>query len=402
MAQRQGEPDMRTLRDIDVADARVLVRADFNVPIENGRIRDDTRIQETLPTIRALREQGAKVILCAHLGRPEGKPVKELRLDPVARRLSELLNRNVGKVDDCVGKGAESAIENMMAGDVILLENTRFHAEEETNDEEFARQLAGLADFYVNDAFGAAHRAHASTEGVAHHLPSAAGLLMEREIEALSAVRDDPEHPFVAILGGAKISDKIGVIERLLETVDHLLVGGGMANTFLMAQGLEVGNSLVDDESLLEARRLAEKAGDRLVLPVDAVIASELDSSAHRETVSVGRVSEGKRILDVGPDTLALFRNTLVDARTVLWNGPLGAFEVEPFAEGTYAMARALSSLDATTVVGGGETVTALARTGLKDRMTHVSTGGGAFLEFMEGKELPGVRALEGGAVHTG
>lgn len=402
MAQRQGEPDMRTLRDIDVADARVLVRADFNVPIENGRIRDDTRIQATLPTIRALREQGAKVILCAHLGRPEGKPVKALRLDPVARRLSELLNRNVGKVDDCVGEGAGSAIENMMAGDVILLENTRFHAEEETNDEEFARQLAGLADFYVNDAFGAAHRAHASTEGVAHHLPSAAGLLMEREIEALSAVRDDPEHPFVAILGGAKISDKIGVIERLLETVDHLLVGGGMANTFLMARGLEVGNSLVDEASLHEARRLAEKAGDRLVLPVDAVIASELDSSAHRETVSVQRVPEGKRILDVGPDTLALFRKTLVDARTVLWNGPLGAFEVEPFAEGTYAMARALSSLDATTVVGGGETVTAIARTGLKDRMTHVSTGGGAFLEFMEGKELPGVRALEGGAVHAG
>lgn len=386
---------MNTIKDVDLRGKRVLVRADFNVPLEDGEIADDTRIRETLPTVEYLREQGAAVILCAHLGRPDGAEEDDLRLDPVATRLSELLEANVKKLDDCVGDSVRGAIDEMQAGEVVLLENTRFHPEEEDNDDAFARQLAGLADLYVNDAFGAAHRAHASTEGVAHHLPAVAGLLMAREIETLRRIRDDPEQPFVAILGGAKVSDKIAVIENLLEHLDRLLVGGAMANTFLKAQGNEVGESLVEDDDLDEAKRLMEEAGDTLVLPVDVVIADASDAEAERKTVGAGDVPKGWRILDVGPDTISTFESALQHARTVLWNGPLGAFEMKPFEAGTRAIARVLATLEATTIIGGGETVSAIAQAGVADRMTHVSTGGGAFLEFMEGKELPGVRVLQ-------
>jgi phosphoglycerate kinase len=388
---------VKTIKDIaDLQDKRVLVRADFNVPLDGTTITDDTRIRETLPTIEFLRQRGAVVILCAHLGRPKGEVKEEFRLDQVAERLRELLDADVQKLDDCIGDEVAAALEERQPGDVVLLENTRFHPGEKKNDEDFAGQLASLADVYVNDAFGAAHRAHASTEGVAHHLPAYAGLLMAREIEALQTVRDDPEHPFVVILGGAKISDKIGVIERFLDEADLILIGGGMANTFLKAQGIDVQESLVEEDSVDEARRLAARAGDKLVLPVDAVVADEFDADAEHKTVDVEQVPPGWRILDVGPRTVEVFMEKTADARTVLWNGPLGAFELKPFARATVAMAHALAELDATTIVGGGETVTAITQARLADRFTHVSTGGGAFLEFMEGKDLPGVSVLEG------
>lgn len=388
---------METIKEAgDLQGKHVLVRADFNVPVEDGAVTDDTRIRETLPTIEYLRDRGAKTVLCAHLGRPKGEPSDEFLLDPVAERLSELLDTRVEKLDDCVGDEVKQAVDAMDDGDVVLLENTRFHPEEKENDDAFARQLADLADVYVNDAFGAAHRAHASTEGVAHHLPAYAGLLMQREIDTLTRFRDDPGRPVVVILGGAKISDKIGVVERFLDEADAVLVGGGMANTFLKARGVDVQASLVEDDSVDEAARLLERGGDRIVLPVDVVVAEDADTEVERRTVAADDVPEGWRILDVGPDTLERFRDALADARTVIWNGPLGAFEVQPFAEGTERLARTLADLDAETVVGGGETGTAVARARVADRLTHVSTGGGAFLEFMEGSELPGVRVLNG------
>lgn len=390
----EGRPPMRTLDDLELEGRRVLVRVDLNVPLEKGSVADDTRLREILPTLERLRGEGARIVLCSHLGRPEGKPRDELRLDPVARRLSELVGREIRKLDDCVGAEVSDAIGEMEAGDVILLENTRFHRGEEDNDPDFARRLADLAELYVNDAFGAAHRAHASTEGVAHHLPAAAGLLMVREVETLEAVREDPEPPFVAILGGAKVSDKIGVIQRLLERVDSLLIGGAMASTFLKAAGERVGSSRVEDDHLEEARTLLEATGERLVLPVDVVVAEEMDADARRETVAVGEVPEEWQILDVGPETIQAFQKELQGARSVLWNGPVGAFELDPFAGGTESLAKALAESDATTVVGGGETASAVGWAGVKDRLTHVSTGGGAFLEFMEGKELPGVAVL--------
>ncbi|TVR50795.1 MAG: phosphoglycerate kinase [Gemmatimonadales bacterium] len=387
---------VRTLDDTpDLQGKRVLVRADFNVALNEGRIEDDTRIKKTLPTIETLKSRGAIVILCSHLGRPDGSVKEELRLDPVASRLEELLGSRVHKLDDCVGEEVKAAVEEREAGDVVLLENTRFHTGETRNEEEFSRQLAELAEIYVHDAFGAAHRAHASTEGVGHHLPAFAGQLMSREIEALEEVRDSPRHPFVVLLGGAKVSGKIGVIERFLEVADTILVGGAMANTFLAAGGVEVEESLVDEDSLSEATRLAERAGDKLVLPVDAVVAAEPDPDAERKIASVNAVPRGWHILDVGPETVTSFEKKVAEARTVLWNGPLGAFEWEPFAEGTFSMARALARSDATTIVGGGETVAAITQLGLEERFTHVSTGGGAFLEFMEGKELPGIRILK-------
>ena len=385
----------KTIRDIDVSGKKVLVRVDFNVPLEAGKVTDDTRIRAALPTIQYLLDHGAAVILMSHLGRPKGKVVEELRLDPVATRLSELLGQPVRKLGDCIGPEVEAAAQELQPGEVLLLENLRFHPEERANDPAFAKQLAGLADIYVNDAFGAAHRAHASTSGVANYLPAVAGLLMEKEIRFLGQALEAPERPFVAILGGAKISDKIGVIENLLGRVDALLIGGGMANTFLLAQGYEVGDSLVERESVSTAERLLREGGEKLVLPVDVVIADAFSAEANSKVVEVGQVPTGWRILDIGPQTVELFKAKLSGAKTVVWNGPMGVFELEPFAAGTRAIAQALADLEATTIIGGGDSVAAIEQAGLAERMTHISTGGGASLEFLKGEELPGIAALD-------
>ncbi|MGC9333878.1 MAG: phosphoglycerate kinase [Anaerolineae bacterium] len=385
----------KTIKDVDVRGKRVLVRVDFNVPLQEGKVADDTRIQAAMPTIRYLLDRDATVILCSHLGRPKGQVDDGLKMDPVAERLAELLGRPVTKLDDSVGPQVESAVADAEPGEVILLENTRFRAEEKANDPEYARQLAGLADLYVNDAFGSAHRAHASTEGVAHYLPAVAGFLMEKELAFLGDALASPEHPFVAILGGAKISDKIGVIEKLLDEVDVFLIGGGMANTFLEAEGYDVALSLVEDDSLDFARSLLEQADEKLVLPVDVTVADRFDAEAFSQVVAAGNVPSGWRILDIGPGTLELFQTHLEGARLVVWNGPMGVFEFPKFAQGTEAVARMLARLpDATTIIGGGDSAAAVKRTGLADKMTHVSTGGGASLEFLEGKTLPGVAAL--------
>ncbi len=386
---------MKTIQDVQVSGKRTLVRVDFNVPLEGQEVADDFRIRAALPTIEYLLDHGARVILCSHLGRPKGKVVEELRLNPVATRLANLLGMDVRKADDCVGPEVEEAVGDLGAGEILLLENTRFHPGEKANDPDFAARLADLADLYVNDAFAAAHRAHASTEGVAHHLPSVAGLLLASEIEILGRVLEDATHPFIAILGGAKISDKIGVVDRFLERADLLLVGGGMANTFLKAHRTEVGQSLVEEDSLDHARHILEQAGERLVLPVDAVVADAFAADAARQVVAVDEIPSGWRIMDVGPETLDLFRERLSRVQTVVWNGPLGVFEMAPFAEGTFALASMLARLDAETITGGGETAAAVNELGVADQMTHVSTGGGAFLNFVEGKELPGVAALE-------
>jgi phosphoglycerate kinase len=386
----------KTIRDVDVRGKRVLVRVDFNVPLAEGKVADDTRIRAALPTIQYLLDRDATVLLCSHLGRPKGQVVDDLRMDPVAHRLSVLLGMPVTKLDDCVGPEVQAAVEAAGPRDVILLENTRFHAEEKENAPAFAAQLAALADLYVNDAFGSAHRAHASTEGVAHHLPAVAGFLMERELEFLGGALTSPQRPFVAILGGAKISDKIGVIENLLGQVDVLLIGGGMANTFLKADGYDVAESLVEDGSLDTARTLMERAGGKLVLPVDVTVADRFDAEAFSQVVSVGQVPPKWRILDIGPRTLELFQEQLVGARTVVWNGPMGVFEFPKFAQGTEALARMLAALpDATTIIGGGDSAAAVQQVGLADKMSHISTGGGASLEFLEGKPLPGVTALQ-------
>jgi phosphoglycerate kinase len=385
----------KTVRDVDVQGKRVLVRVDFNVPLDDGKVSDDTRIRAALPTIRYLLDRDAAVILCSHLGRPNGKVVDSLRMDPVAKRLAELLDRPVKKMDDCIGPEVEAAARAAKPGDLILLENTRFHPEEKQNDPAFAAKLASLADLYVNDAFGSAHRAHASTEGVAHYLPAVAGLLMEKELEFLGDALASPKRPYVAILGGAKISDKIGVIENLLGQVDALLIGGGMANTFLKADGYDVAESLVEDGSLDTARDLLERAGNKLVLPVDVTVADRFDADAFSQVVSVGEVPPKWRILDIGPRTLELFQERLAGARTVVWNGPMGVFEFPKFALGTEAVARMLAALpDATTIIGGGDSAAAIEHAGLADQMSHISTGGGASLEFLEGKTLPGVAAL--------
>jgi phosphoglycerate kinase len=385
----------KTIRDVDVSNKRVLVRVDFNVPLKNGKVTNDNRIRAALPTIRYLLDQNARVILCSHLGRPKGEVVEELRLDPVANRLSELLEMKVNKAGDCIGPEAEEAVEQLQAGQVLLLENTRFHPGEKKNDIDFAEKLAKLADLFVNDAFGAVHRAHASTEGVAHRLPAVAGLLMAEELETLSRLLEAPEKPFIAVLGGAKVSDKIGVIQHLLAQVDGLLIGGGMANTFLKAKNLEVGRSLVEEGSLEEAKQILDMAEDRLVLPLDAVVAKELAEDATPKTVSINEVPQDEKILDIGPQTVDLFKKKMGSAKTVVWNGPLGVFETSPFAEGTMAIARLLPELDAATIVGGGDTVPAIQQVGVEEKITHISTGGGAFLDFLQGKELPGVAALE-------
>jgi len=388
----------KTVKDIDVKGKRVLVRVDFNVPMNEAKeITDDTRIRAALPTIQYLSQQGAKVILASHLGRPKGQVNDKYRLDPAAKRLSELLGKNVVKVNDCVGPEPKQAIAGMNDGDVLLLENVRFYAEEEKNVESFARQLADLADIYVNDAFGTAHRAHASTEGVAKFLPAVAGFLMEKEIEFLGKAVQNPERPFVAIIGGAKVSDKIGVIENLLNKVNTLIIGGGMANTFLRANGINTGKSLVEEDKLDLAKNLislAQTNGVNFLLPTDVVVASAFAADAEHKTVDVGEIPGDWMALDIGPKTAQAFADAVRQAKTVVWNGPMGVFELEPFAKGTEAVAKALSETDAISIVGGGDSVAAVEKVGVADKMTHISTGGGASLEFLEGKELPGVVAL--------
>ncbi len=385
----------KSVTDLDVKNKKVLVRVDFNVPLDAaGQITDDRRITAALPTIRYLLDQGAAVILMSHLGRPKGAPDPQFSLKPVAAHLEKLLGRPVAMAPDCVGPAVQQAAAHLQPGDVLLLENLRFHNEETKNDPEFARQLASLADLFVNDAFGAAHRAHASTEGVAHYLPSAAGFLMQKELEFLGKALEAPERPFIAILGGAKISDKIGVIDNLLGKVDRLLIGGGMANTFLKAQGLDVGESLVENDSLDQAANLLERGRGKLMLPVDVVVADRFDKDAQKQVVKANAVPAGWRILDIGPETVALFGQALAPAKTVVWNGPMGVFEFPQFAQGTFAIARALADIQATTIIGGGDSAAAVEQSGLADKMTHISTGGGASLEFLEGRVLPGVAAL--------
>ncbi len=387
----------QTVRDIVVEGEQVLLRADLNVPLENGAVADDTRIRESLPTIQYLVENGASVLVCSHLGRPQGERSPDLSLAPVAERLAELLGQPVAFAEDCIGPPAVEVAKALGRGEVALLENLRFHPGEEANDRIFAATLGTLAHVYVNDAFGAAHRAHASTAGVAAFLPGVAGLLLEKEVRYLGSLVADPPRPFAAIVGGAKVSTKIAAIDHLLPKLDRLLVGGGMANTFLKASGVDVGASLVEDDLLEMARDILARAGDAGVavsLPVDAVVATRLSADAEADTVPVDAFPPDRMILDVGPATLAAFGEALADVAAVVWNGPLGVFEIEQFAGGSFGLARALADLDATTVVGGGETAAVVARSGLADRFTHVSTGGGASLEMLEGRELPGVAAL--------
>ncbi len=394
-----GRWNKKTVEDVDVQHRRVLVRVDFNVPMDDqGRITDDKRIRASLPTLRYLLERGARVVVMSHLGRPKAKPDARFSLKPVAWRLQELLGVPVRMLDDCVGPQVEQAVQELAPGHVAMLENVRFHPGEEANDPEFARSLARLGELFVNDAFGSAHRAHASTEGVAHYLPAVAGFLMHREIAVMGRALAEPERPFVAILGGAKVSDKIGVIRNLLTRVDELLIGGGMAYTFLKARGGSVGRSLVDAERVPLALELMEEAarrGVRMVLPVDVVAAQELRADSPQQVVPAGRIPDGWQGLDIGPQTRRLFVEAVERARTVVWNGPLGVFEMAPFAEGTREVAEALARSGAVSIIGGGDTAAAVEQFGLAEAMTHVSTGGGASLEFLEGRELPGVAVLQ-------
>ncbi|HEX6127934.1 MAG TPA: phosphoglycerate kinase [Candidatus Limnocylindria bacterium] len=390
----------KTVRDIDVHGKRVFLRADLNVPLDDGKITDDTRIRASLPTLIYLLEQGASVILASHLGRPKGKVNDALRLKPVADRLGQLLGRPVRMTGDALGPGVMTAVDKLRPGDMLLLENLRFHAEEEANDPEFAKALADMADVYVNDAFGSAHRAHASTEGITHHLPAVAGLLMEREVSALSRLMEKPAKPFHTVIGGAKVSGKLEVLESLLSRCQAILVGGGMANTFLAAKGHAMGKSLVENEQLDNAVRIMEEARRkrvRFMLPTDALVAAQVHPRSQRQVVPVSEVPKDWSIVDIGPDTVAAYAAHLEKAKTIFWNGPMGVFEMAPFAEGTNAMARYVAGRTAAgvvTVVGGGDSVAAVEQLGLIEQMSHVSTGGGASLEFVEGKTLPGVAAL--------
>jgi phosphoglycerate kinase len=390
----------KTIRDIELQGKRALVRVDFNVPfdVETHAISDDSRIRAVLPTIRYLIEKRAKVILCSHLGRPKGKVVEELRVAPVAKRLSELLGRPVTSTADCIGPEAEKAASDLEEGDVLLLENLRFHPEEEENDPEFARALSRLGDLYVNDAFGAAHRAHASTVGVARYLPAVAGFLMEKEIDFLGKALSDPAHPFAAVLGGAKVADKLGLLDNIVGKVDALLIGGGMCCTFLKAENHDVGQSKVEEDKLEFVRTLmgkAAKSGVKLLLPTDVVVAESFASGVPIRTVPVSGIPENTYVMDIGPQTVGSFTEELSGCKTVVWNGPMGVFEFAEFRNGTEAVAGQLASLNATTILGGGSTAEAAEELGLADRMSHVSTGGGAALEFLEGKTLPGIAALQ-------
>ncbi len=388
----------KSVKDVDVKGKRVLVRVDFNVPMEGGRVTDDTRIRATLPTLQYLLDQGASVVLMSHLGRPDGKVKDELKLAPVARRLSDLLARPVESLADCVGTEVEQKVAALAPGQLALLENLRFHPEEEANDKGFAQQLARLGDVYVNDAFGAAHRAHASTAGVASYLPAVSGLLMQAEIDVIGQALEDPKRPFIAIIGGAKVSDKIGLLRNLIGKVDTLLIGGGMANTFLVAIGCQVGESLVERDKVSEAReliRLADSSAVQLILPRDVVVASAFANDAESKTVSCQQTPDGWRIMDIGPATVKQYSDIIITARTVVWNGPMGVYEMERFAEGTRGVGEAIAACTGVTIVGGGDAVAALERAGLAANVTHVSTGGGATLELLEGRVLPGVAALQ-------
>ena len=390
----------RTIRDLNLKGRRVFIRVDFNVPLKGGVIGDDTRIRESLPTIKYALEAGAGcVILASHLGRPKGKPNPEMSLRPVAARTGELLGRAVAFADDCVGPAAEGAVRNAPTGGVVLLENLRFHAEEEKNDPQFAKGLAALCDVYVNDAFGAAHRAHASVEAIVRLVPeAAAGLLMEKELRYLGAAIGNPERPFVAIIGGAKVSDKIEVIQNLIPRVDRLLIGGAMAYTFFKAMGKPVGKSLVEDDKLDLARDVIARAKDRglqLLLPVDHVVAAKVEAGVPVETLGVDDPAVGERMgLDIGPRTIEAYSAALSDAKTVVWNGPMGVFEIDAFAKGTIGVAQAVARVNGTTIVGGGDSIAAIKKSGVSDRITHISTGGGASLEFLGGQTLPGVAVL--------
>ncbi|MGI6143942.1 MAG: phosphoglycerate kinase [bacterium] len=388
----------KTIRDIEVRGKRVLVRVDFNVPLaDDGTVADSTRIKAALPTIRFLQEQGAKIILISHLGRPKGRVVEDLRLDQVARCLSDLLQQEITKVDECIGPEVEKACAALKPGEILLLENVRFYPGEEKNDPEFAKALSRLADIFVNDAFGTAHRAHGSTAGVAAYLPAVAGFLLEKEIDMLGRALADPQRPFVAVLGGAKVSDKIKVITNLLPKVDALLIGGGMAYTFLKAQGHGIGNSLLEADKLDLARDIMARAAERgvdLFLPEDVVVATDLSSDAAHQTVAVTEIPPGLMGVDIGPKTRARYGQVIAGAGTVIWNGPMGVFELEPFAAGTRSVAEAMAKCQGITIIGGGDSAAAVKKFGLAEAMTHVSTGGGASLEFLEGRELPGVAAL--------
>ena len=384
----------KTVRDVDVSGKRVLVRCDFNVPIKDGAITDDRRIVESLPTIRYLVEKGARTVLCSHLGRPDGAPDPKYTLAPVAARLSELLHQDVPLVPDCVGPGVESRVNSLAPGCALLLENVRFHKEETDNDPEFSKKLARLGELFVNDAFGTAHRAQASTEGVAHVLPGVAGFLIEKELKYLGEALDSPKRPFVAILGGAKVADKIRVIDSLLPKVDRLLIGGGMAFTFLKAQGFEIGKSLLDVSSLDYARGLMQAQANKVLLPTDVVATKALTDGAPSRTTGTNGIAPDEIGADIGPGTQRAFAEVIKGAGTVVWNGPMGVFEIAAFAGGTRAVAQAMADSHAVTIVGGGDSAAAVEQMGLAEKMTHVSTGGGASLEFLEGRTLPGIAAL--------
>ncbi|MEO5886562.1 MAG: phosphoglycerate kinase [Anaerolineales bacterium] len=392
----------KTVKDIDLKGKRVLMRVDFNVPMQNGKVTDDKRIRASLPTIKYVLDQGASLILMSHFGRPKSAlrqaqdtaSDSEFSLHPVSEVLASLLGTPVRMAPDCIGPEVEKLARDLKPGEVLLLENTRFHEGEEKNDLEFAKQLASLGEIFVNDAFGSAHRAHSSTEGIARFLPAVSGFLMEQELEYLGRAVANPEHPYIAILGGAKISDKIDVVETLLSKADKLIIGGGMANTFLAAQGLNMQDSLVESTSLETAKAILAKSADKLILPVDAIIADKFDADANSQVVDVDKIPAGWRMLDVGPKTLELYEGALKGAKLIVWNGPVGVFEMPKFAEGTFSLARMLAESDATTVIGGGDSASAVKKAGVAKQMTHVSTGGGASLEFLEGKDLPGVAAL--------